>query len=418
MQIKTLLNRVYHLKSFVYAGVKIEQVGGTDCLIVEVIPRQNGITYCSICGCRAPVYDHATNARSFEYVPVWIFPVCFRYVMRRVNCPRCGVKVEKVEWAEGKEHQTKPYQIFLSRWAKRLPWSEVATIFRTHWGNVFRSVKSVVEYGLTRRSVDGVEAIGVDEIQYGKGQDYLTVVYQLDEGMRRLLYVARGRTVRSLLGCFRQFGKTWSAELKYVCSDMWKPYMKVIAKKAPQALNILDRFHIVMHLNKALDEIRAAEARKLVVEGYENVLKHMKFCFLKREANTTPKQHMQLKEVLQYDLKTVKAYLLKESFQLFWEYNSPYWAEWFLKKWCAQAMRSRLKPIKKFVGMVRRHEGLIMNWFKARKAFSNGITEGFNRRINLISRKAYGFRNYEVLKIALFHELGKLPEPNITHGFC
>jgi len=418
MRIKTLFNHVFHLKSFVYGKTTFQTIEGHEALVVDLIPRQNGVARCSDCGQRAPVYDTAPHPRLFEYVPLWIFQVYFRYRMRRVNCPRCKIKVEAVEWAQGKEHQTRPYQLFLARWARRLSWSEVAQIFRTNWENVYRAVKAVVEYGLAHRTVAGVQAIGVDEIQYGKGQKYLTVVYQLDEGCRRLLYVAQNRTVKSLLGCFRWFGRAWAAGLRYVCSDMWKPYLKVLAKKAPQALHILDRFHIVEHLNKALDEIRAGEARRLVREGYENVLKHLRFCYLKRRENTTPAQALKLKEVLQYDLKSNRAYLLKESFQLFWEYTSPYWAAWFLKKWCARAMRSRLEPIKKFVRMVRRHEGLLMNWFKARKAFSNAVSEGFNRKINLITRKSYGFRDYEVLKIALFHGLGELPEPEITHGFC
>jgi len=145
--------------------------------------------------------------------------------------------------------------------------------------------------------------------------------------------------------------------------------------------------------------------------------KHTKYCFLKNEGNLTEKQKTKLADVLQYDLRSVRAYLLKESFQLFWNYKSPYWAEWYLKKWCARAMRSRLEPIKDFVRMLRRHQPLIMNWFKAKKAYSSGIVEGLNRKINLVTRKSYGFRSYEVLKIALFLTMGELPEPEFTHRF-
>ena len=200
---------------------------------------------------------------------------------------------------------------------------------------------------------------------------------------------------------------------------MWQPYIKVIQKKASKALHILDRFHIVQRLGKAIDEIRAAEVKRLAAEGYdEEVLKHTKYCFLKNEGNLTEKQKIKLADVLQYDLKSVRAYLLKESFQLFWNYNSPYWAEWYLNHWCARAMRSRLEPIKDFVRTLRRHQPLIMNWFKAKKQYSQGIVEGLNRKINLVTRKAYGFRSYEVLKIALFHTMGGLPEPEFTHKFC
>ena len=199
---------------------------------------------------------------------------------------------------------------------------------------------------------------------------------------------------------------------------MWKNYLTVIAERIPNALNILDRFHIVQNLNKALDIVRASEARRLIREGYENILKHTKYCFLKKEENRTPNQKIKLTEILKYDLKSVRAFLLKESFQIFWTYTSPYWAQWYLEKWCARAMRSRLDPIKSFVKTLRNHQPLLMNWFKAKKAFSSGVVEGLNRKINLVTRKSYGFKNYKVLEIALFHTMGSLPEPESPHRFC
>jgi len=166
-----------------------------------------------------------------------------------------------------------------------------------------------------------------------------------------------------------------------------------------------------------VDEVRRQEAGRLKREGYDAILTHSRYCFLKNESNLTEKQQLKLAELLHYDLKSVRAYLLKESFQAFWHYRSSYWAEWFLQQWCARAMRSKLEPIKKFVKTVRRHQPLMMNWFKAKKAFSSGIVEGLNRKINLVTRKAYGFRSYDVLKIALFHILDGLSEPRLTHEF-
>jgi len=338
--------------------------------------------------------------------------------MRRVNCKRCGVKVESVPWCEGKNQLTKAYQLFLAKWARRLSWKEVSEVFQTSWDSVFRSVRYVVEFGLAHRTLEGIKAIGVDEIQYQKGQNYLTLVYQLDSGHKRLLYIAKKRTVKSFLGFFRLIGKEASKQLQFICSDMWPAYLKVIKKKAPQALNILDRFHIVKKINDAVDDVRKAEVKTLAAKGYEAILKNSKYCFLKREENLTENQQEKLSDLLQYDLKTVRAHLLKESFQAFWQYHSPYWAERYLKHWCTRAMRSKLDPMKKFVKMVRKHQPLMMNWFKAKKAYSSGTVEGLNRKINLVTRKAYGYRSYDVLKIALFHTMGDLPEPESTHRFC
>lgn len=418
MRIETLLNRVFWIKSFVYTGVSIQRIGRRDAIVVDIKARQNGLPACSRCGKAGPGYDHMPNHRQFEFIPLWNIPVYFHYTMRRVDCEDCGVRVERVPWAEGKSPVTKPFALFLARWAKRLSWKETAKSFCTTWDTVFRSVKQIVEYGLKHRQLDGITAIGVDEIQYGKGHQYLTLVYQINAGIRRLLFVGKERKAKTLLRFFRDFGKERCEKLEFVCSDMWKAYIKVIKKKAPDALHILDRFHIVQNLGKAIDKVRAAEVKRLAAEGYdEEVLKHTKYCFLKKEGNLTEKQKTKLTDVLQYDLKSVRAYLLKESFQLFWNYNSPYWAEWYLNKWCARAMRSRLEPIKDFVRTLRRHQPLIMNWFKAQKQYSSGIVEGLNRKINLVTRKSYGFRNYEVLKLALFLTMGELPEPEFTHRF-
>jgi transposase len=418
VRIQTLLNHCHPLKSFVYTDCRLKVCNLRTVLVAVIEPRKNGKVYCSVCGKACRCYDRL-DIREFDFVPLWNIPVRFEYQMRRVNCSQCGVRVERVPWADGKAHTTKAFELFLAQWARKLSWKETATSFGTCWDTVYRSVKAVVAYGLAHRNLDGIEAIGVDEIQYGKGHKYLTVVYQIDAGIRRLIYVGKERTTKTLLRFFFELGKERTALLKFICSDMWAPYLKVIHKKAPQALNILDRFHIVSHLTKAVNQVRVDEVRKLKDRGYdETVLKHTKYCFLKNPGNLTEKQQTKLDDVLEYDLKSVRAYLLKESFQLFWDYDSPYWAEWYLEKWCRRAMRSRLEPIKKFVKTLRAHQPLIMNWFKAKKGYSSGVVEGLNRKVNLVTRKAFGFRSYEVLKIALFHTMGCLPEPESTHKFC
>ncbi|NLB68990.1 MAG: ISL3 family transposase [Lentisphaerae bacterium] len=418
MRIETLLNHCYKLKSFVYSGVELSEIGGLPSLVADITARSNGITHCSVCGCRAPLYDHL-DQRLFKFVPLWNIPVYFRYRMRRVNCPAHGVRVEKIPWADGNNHVTKPFQLFLARWARKLSWKETAEAFHATWDDVYRSIKAVVEYGMAHRSLEGITAIGVDEIAYRNSHKYLTLVYQIDASIKRLLFVGRDRKLKTLLRFFRILGKERSAKLGFVCSDMWKPYIKVIRKKAVNALHILDRFHIVQHLNRALDKIRANEVKEMKQQGLDSeILKNTKFCFLKNETNLTDKQRLKLKDVLQHDLKSVRAYLLKESFQLFWSYNSPYWAEWYLDKWCKRAMRSRLEPIKAFVKTIRNHQPLIMNWFKAKKQYSSGGVEGLNRKINLVTRKAFGYRSYETLEMALYHTMGQLPEPKFTHKFC
>ena len=132
----------------------------------------------------------------------------------------------------------------------------------------------------------------------------------------------------------------------------------------------------------------------------------------------TRKQSARLAELMCYRLKTMRAYLLKESFQALWEYKTYHWAGVFLDAWVRRAMRSRLEPIKKVARSIRSHEHLILNWFAAKKEFNSGIVEGLNYRIKLTIRKAYGFRTLQAAEIALYHALGRLPEPELTHEFC
>lgn len=413
MLIKTVLNRVHKVKGFVYEQARFNG----DQIEVKIRPRKGSRPICSGCGRRGPGYD-TLDPRRFEFVPLWALSVFLIYARRRVDCPRCGVTVEQIPWSEGKHRLTQAYALFLARWARRLSWREVSLIFRTSWENVYRSVAWVVEYGLQHRSLEGITAIGVDEVQFRKGHRYLTVVYQIDSSCRRLLWVGQHRTAKTLLRFFRVLGKERTAALRFVCSDMWQPYLKVIAKKAERATHILDRFHIVARLNKALDEIRASEAKRLAREGYEPLLKHSRWCLLKREENLTEKQQLRLKDILQYDLKTVRGYLLNKSFELLWEYKSFHWAGVFLDGWLKRAMRSRLEPIKKVARSIRAHQDLILNWFAAKKEFSCGIVEGLNYRVKLTIRKAYGFRTLEAAEIALYHTLGRLPEPELAHEFC
>ncbi len=417
MQLKTILNRVEPHKSFVYGEGRLgTDATGQPMIEVEIEPRANGRAICSGCEVPAPGYDRLARRR-FAFVPLWAIPVFFCYAPRRVDCPRCGVKVEKLPWADGKCTLTNSYRWFLAGWAKRLSWKETAEAFGTTWEQVYRAVRHAVFWGLVHRKLTRIKAIGVDEIQWKRGHQYLTLVYQIDAGMRRLLWVAQDRTEASLHGFFDLLGKRQAGYLKFTCSDMWQPYLQVLREQARNALIILDRFHIMAKFNQVLDEIRAGEARRLKQEG-NLVLKHSRWCLLKRPQNLTDRQAIKLSELLRCNLKTVRAYLMREDFQRFWSYRSPTWAGKFLDDWCRRAMRSRIEPMKKMARTLRRHRDLLLNWFHAEGTISSGTVEGFNNKAKLTLRKAYGFRTENAIEIALFHTLGHLPEPDFTHKFC
>lgn len=414
MELITILNHCHHFRGFVYQHARFGP--GQKAIEVAVRPRQGSAAVCSGCQKPAPGYDHLPERR-FEFIPFWGFLVFFLYRMRRVNCHTCGVVVEQVPWADGKHQLTKAYMLFLARWARKLSWKETAEAFRTSWEKVCDAVEYLVTWGLEHRTLAPIRAIGVDEMQYAKGHKYLTLVYQIDQGLTRLLWVGRERTIESFQGFFALLGENLASQIQFVCSDMWQPYLDVVREKCSQALHILDRFHIVAKMNKALDEVRAAEARQMAREGHEPLLKKTRWCVLKRKDNLTPQQKFRLRDLLRYNLRTVRAYLLKEDFQQFWKYNSPAWAGMFLEFWCRQAMRSRIEPMKKIARTLRAHGPLLLNYFKARKEFSSGVVEGLNGKAKVTMRKSYGFRTFPILELALYHSLGKLPEPQLTHEF-
>jgi transposase len=417
MQIKTILNRIQKHRGFVYGTVQLEEQIGGLALTVDIAPHRRNRPRCA--GCKQPgaVYDHLAPRR-FEFVPLWGLRVSFLYAMRRVDCSRCGVTVERVPWADGKHPLTTTYQWFLARWAKRLSWKEVARVFATSGDQVFRSVAMAVGWGRDHVDLTGIRAIGVDEIHWQHGANFLTLVYQIDPTQKRLLWIGQHRRAKTLLQFFRWFGKERTAALGFICSDMWKPYLQVVAKKAGHALHILDRFHIAKHMSDAIDQVRRAEVRSLRERGRQPLLTKTRWLLLKRPANQTRAQRARLQELVQHNLRAVRAMLLRELFEHFWHYRSVVWAEAFLDEWCAWVMRSRLEPMKKVARMLRAHRPLLLNWFRARGEISAAIVEGFNNKAKLTSRKAYGFRSYHCLEIALYHTLGHLPEPEATHRFC
>ena len=312
MQLKTILNRIQKHASFVYGDPYLEN----KVLLIPIRARSNGRAVCSGCSQRCGTYDTARNPRHFQFVPLWGISAFFVYSMRRVNCSSCGVKAERVPWAQGKSPITTAFAWFLAGWAKRLSWKEVSDCFQTSWDSVFRAVCEAVEWGLAHRELHDVEAIGVDEVCWQRGHNYLTVVYEITSGRRRLLWVGQERKESTLRSFFDEFG-TNSKNLKYVCSDMWQPYLKVIAERASGAIHILDRFHIMGNISKAIDKVRAEEVKQLKEDGYEPILKKKRWLLLKRPCNLTEKQAATMKELLKYNLKSVKAYLLKVSFPRF-----------------------------------------------------------------------------------------------------
>jgi transposase len=407
---------------FVYQEVRMQERGPAVEIEITLQPHGGIRGRCSQCRRPAPGYDRLPERR-WQFVPLWGIATWFRYAPRRVQCPEHGVAVEYLPWSDGKRPLTCALMGFLARWARRLSWRETARVFQTSWESVYRSVEWFVQWGLAERQLAGVESMGVDEIHWGHGlraANFLTVIYQIDGHCRRLLWVGQRRTEATLRRGLKALGPEVVKGLRFVCSDMWKPYLSVLATEAGQALHVLDRFHITLHLNQAVDQVRRAESARLraASQAAAQQLKHTRWTLLRRGSRVRGRARQKLQALLASKLQTARAWELKETFAHFWKYRSVTWAGAFLDYWTWRAMRSRLEPMKKVARMLRSHEELILNWFRAKGEISTGAVEGLNNKIRVVTRRSYGFRTYKAMEIALYHTLGRLPEPESAHRFC
>jgi transposase len=419
MQIQSILRHLQPQPGFVYGAVTLSGPREARVVRVRIRPRVGTRAVCSGCSQKRPGYDTLPSPREFAFVPLWGMAVFFVYAMRRVKCPKCGVTVELLPWASGKSHSTDAFVWFLASWARALSWAEVARRFHSSWDTVFRCVEHAVRWGLEHRSLDGIYCIGVDELAWKKGHKYLTLVYQIDHGRRRLLHIARCRTTESFNSFFDMLGDERASKIRFVASDMWRAFLNVVRKRCASAVHVLDRFHVAMMLSKAVDNVRRDEARTLRKKGRQTVLTKTRWLLLKHRKNLTRQQRGRLRDLVAINLKAVRAYLLKEAFQHFWTYTTVAGGRRFLAKWTTMAMRSRLPQFKTFARTLRAHQKELLNWFLARGSFASGATEGFNNKARVSTRKAYGFRTYGHAEIALYHALGGLPEPSwLTHRFC
>ena len=380
-------------------------------IVVYLFPDRRYRVVCSCCGSKGPGYD-TLKERRWKHVPLWGIPVTLVYSPRRVECIDCGIKVEAIPWTQGKSPLSLPLSVVLATWSKMVAWKVVGQIFGFHWNTVRKAVKNVVDYGLANRDLGNLLYIGIDEISRKKGHVYHTQVYDLIE--KRLLWSGEDRTTETLDTFFDYLGKDRCELIEAVCCDMWAPYVDAIKKRLPNALLVFDKFHIVRHLLDAVDKVRKEEAQKLKSEDPE-LLKKSRYIWLKNPWNLTDNQKVRLSDLEKLNLKINRAYLLKEAFRKFWDYSYSAWAKKYLNQWFWWATHSRLKPMRDFAWMIRRHQDDILNYFKV--LIDNGAVEGLNNKAKAISHRAYGYRTAETFKLALYHGMGKLPEPQLTHKF-
>src|SRR6516162_3773315 len=376
-------------------------------MLVHIDRLGKRLLRCGVCRQRCLEVHDIRPEREWRDLSMRKLPLKLRYRPRRVECPRCGVRVEDFPWAEPWARVTTALSHAVAVLARELSWKGTAREYGLNWKSVATMVKRAVQYGLEHRKRPPVHAIGIDEVSRRKGQVYLTVVYDLER--RVLLWVGEDRTEEAVKKFFNQeLGKRRCATLQVVCLDMWAAYVNLVREHAPQARILFDRFHIVKHLQKAVDEVRRSEVRRLTGQE-KTTFKSTRWLLLKNPWNLTSEQKERLSTLVRWNSPIVRAYYLKESFQLFWDYKQEKRAQDLLSKWMNSAMRSRLEPFKKFVHMLRSHLDGILPWTKLH--LSNGAVEGMNNKIKSISHRSFGFRKAQYFIAAIYHCCARLPLP-------
>ena len=403
MLIETFIRKQLRLKA--HRVTKVETT--EDSMIVFIDRMGERLLRCGVCRLRCLQVHSVRKERKWQDLAMRQSRLILCYRPRRVECPRCGIRVEDFPWAEPWARVTRALGNAVARLGRELSWLGTARQYGLNWKTVAGIVKRAVRYGLRHRKRPPVHVIGIDEVSRRKGQVYLTVVYDLER--RVLLWVGEDRTEEAVKKFFtEEMGRRRCGTLQVVCMDMWSAYANLVREHAPQAQILFDRFHIVKHLQEAVDQVRRSEMQRL--SGEEKVtFKSTRWLLLKNPWNLTGEQKERLSTLVRWNTPIVRAYYLKESFQLFWEYRQPKRAQEHLQKWMNSAMRSRLEPFKTFVRMLRSHLDGILPWTKLR--LSNGAVEGMNNKIKSISHRSFGFRSAQYFIAAIYHCCARLPLP-------
>jgi transposase len=366
---------------------------------------------CPECGERRPLKDHAPE-RSWRHLDTMQFETVLTARVPRTECPACGVKTCEVPWAEPHGRFTLMFEAFAIRVLQAASSIQQARLLLgLSWRSVQRIMDRAVERGLTQRELDDIEHVGLDEKSFGKGQDYVTVLTDIDGS--RVLEVARGRDEAAADEVLGTLSEEQQENVAAVAMDMSAGYENSVEKNLPQAEIVHDRFHISKHLNEAVDKVRRREHKRLMAEG-DDTLKGTRQLWLFNPENLRDPDWERFERLRDLELKTARAYALREHFRWFWEYRYAGVARKFFDRWYAWASRCRLEPVKQVARMLKRRLDNILTWFRHR--ISNGTAEGFNSRIQSIKSAARGFRDFANYRTRILFFCGKLNlKPNTSH---
>lgn len=307
--------------------------------------------------------------------------------------------VERLDWLARNPRFTQRFAMHVGALCREMTNKAVAELERLHDSTVKSLDKVYMRKQVERAGMPAPRAIGVDEISIRKGHDYRIVVSDLDRG-RPIWVGGQGRTEADFDLFFAALGPKKTARIELAAMDMWKAFRNSLARNAPQARVIFDKFHIMRHLSDALDEVRRSEYRRLAGKD-RSFIKGQRYTLLSSRQHLSHDGRASLRKLLKANKRLNAAYLLKESFGYLWSYQTEGWARAFFTRWKEGLKWQRLEPYRKFAAMIDRHWDGIASYCRPENKVSLGLVEGLNNKIRVLQRRAYGYRDEEYLKLKM-----------------
>jgi len=341
------------------------------------------------------------------------FETLIRARIPRCACAKCGVKTIAVPWADKHSRFTLMFEAFAIRVLQASSnVQKAAELLGLNWESMHSIVKRAVARGLTRRQIDQVEHLGLDEKSFRRGQSYVSLLVDLDAS--RVLEVSEERTTEAAEKLWKSLPQSQREKVQAVAMDMSSAYEGATRKWAPQAEIVHDKFHVSKHLNEAVDKVRRQENKDLQSRD-DNRLKQTRQLWLFAEHNLSEQHVARFGDLRESDLKTARAWALKENFRWFWSYQYAGNAKKFFQEWYGWACRSRLPPIQKVAKMLKGRLDNLLTYM--RHPITNAAVEGFNSKIQSIKSAARGFRSFANYRLRILFYCGKLDmtPPSPTH---
>jgi transposase len=360
---------------------------------------------CPICGQEAKKYDH--RIRRWRHLDSCNHKTLIEGTIPRVKCPTHGVKQIRVSWAEENSRFTLEFESTVLLWLKDDPLSTVAENFNLSWDEVDGIMTRAVKRGLARRNKTTPQNIGIDETSFQKRHQYVTVI--LDKDNDTIIDILDDRKTATLKNWFKTQEKSDFSKIESISMDMWDPFINAVKANFDDAEKLIafDRFHVAQHFGKALDKVRAEEHRTLLTQG-TSPLTRSKHQWLKN-SNRTDNRSRQRKEFLslsRMNLKTARAWRIKEAASMLWNYSYMESARKAWKRLLYWISHCRLKPMIAVGKMIRKYFWGILNAIRLKT--NNSMLEAKNARIQRIKKIACGFRNKERFKNTILFHLGGL----------